>query len=445
MRPRSKAFALLVLSSTLFPLAAAAANSDLEAAVKAEAEHKALADPTLTAVAQGTSDQVTLEVTDDKSNVAIKLGSRLGETWLLSLSLKAPFDKDKQEDVTLADLDSLGSGTTASFTLTKEIIQFGQVGKLLDVCRSYNEHQLRALTDERPNWRPIDVDAGQCILDTFKNGDRGEEWVTRAIQAETLAIRDACAEYNEDHPSDRLISRSFAGPDGSVPTGYSGFCDAEALKGRMLGTTTEDRQEAWDKFKSEHLKKHLHKVCSDYNGAPPTAGLIDVDSGDCKYLRLEALGPQWAALGQATSPVDIWFLSLQAEATDKTFKFTDSDTLVRTEKQQENTSIGLSLATLKRGVYYGISYKSQRLFKAAEGVELCRPLDGTDALTCIDTVLGGPKRVDREIGQLDVKFWLTPYVGSNLRLLYDFEAELLEPSLSGLFPRQAGRASERWP
>jgi len=399
-----------------------------------QSEQEALTDPTLTAFAQGTQDQVTLESAEDTSSVNAKLGGRFAADWLYSVSLKAPFDRSRQEEATLADLDGLGAGTTATLSLTKRFYSFGQEGELTDVCNRYNDERWQRFEETRPCWRPIEP--GQCEVEAFEDGGRGEEWARRAVAAETTeALRKACAEYNKAHPADQLLPEYYQGSGTKPPHGFGGFCTEAEMIERMAGATEAEREKAWDKEKEKLLDGLLAKLCEEYNATPPLDELIDVATGACEYSRLKALGPEWAAAAQAASPVNLWFLTFEAQATDVSFKFAQAETLDRLTEEHENTSFGVGLSALLRGFYYGLSYKQQRLYKGADKVELCEPLDGTDALTCSETALGAPAQVDRELGQFDVKAWLTPRVAANLRVIYDFEGEIWNPHLLLYFLR----------
>ena len=49
------------------------------------------------------------------------------------------------------------------------------------------------------------------------------------------------------------------------------------------------------------------------------------------------------------------------------------------------------------------------------------------ALSCQNLVLSPPKKTDREIVRFDTKWYLSPNLGSNIQLIYDFEKNNFNP------------------
>lgn len=421
MLKRIQLLILVVLSAVRIAEALPPSTVKDREAQKEAARKSARADPTLTASIQEPNPAFTLRATQDGGKIAAKVGWKLGEAWDLGIQFEAPFDKNNPE-TTLADLEGLAGDTVGTLRAAWESIGFNPnpdpnaEGRLKAVCEDYNDTLIGEAQRARPTWRPIG--ATECTDKTLRQ--RGGDWADRAAKARTLAARELCAEYNKTNPNAKLFDRlkPKKGAGDLLPPGFVGYCDDHPW--------TQAQREAAE-------QKQLGAVCKDYNETPAPAILSEAE---CSYLELKEKGPRWEMKALRAMPIRMDVLSFTFSLSEPSFQFVDPMTLEEGKTAETNRSYGAAWGRLTRGFFFGFGYKRRETFKAGPRTELCRPIEGADALSCSEVRLGPPKKSEQNIASFDAKWQFRPNLALNVRLLYDFKEDLFNPHVLLYFLQQ---------
>ncbi len=401
---------LLAVAGVVIAEAQSPSDQQKQQAQEKVVRESARADPSLTSSIQEADPAFTLRATQEGATIAGKASWRLGEKWDLGIQLEAPFDKNNPE-TTLADLEGLAGDTSGTFRATRESIDFitAAAGELGAVCDEYNNALIGDAHRARPNWQPIA--ANECTVATLQQ--RSGDWPERAAQARTLAVRKLCEEHNKANPTAKLLDRLEPRERSRelLPPGFVDYC--------KNGPWTQAQLAAAE-------KKELDAVCKAYN-EPPAPNLIS--ESECSYLVLKKKGPKWEMKALRAIPVRMGLLSFSVALSEPSFGFVDPMTLEEGKASETNRSIGVAWGRYSKGFYFGFGYKRRETFKAGPKTELCRPVEGTDSLSCSDVRLGPPKKSEQDVASFDAKWRFRPSLAFNVRLLYDFEEDLFNPHL----------------
>lgn len=118
-------------------------------------------------------------------------------------------------------------------------------------------------------------------------------------------------------------------------------------------------------------------------------------------------------------------LSGGIEAGRQVFRFADASTLADSQEELHPRSFEFGIGTYKPGGLlsglWGLSYKNQRSYEAAEEMDLCVPFGAADALRCRSLVVGAPAEQRRSIVTGEHRRFVSSAFAVNPRLHYDFE------------------------
>ncbi len=209
--------------------------------------------------------------------------------------------------------------------------------------------------------------------------------------------------------------------------------DLATLDG-LTGGTTGTLSLTWEMLHAIQPGQQT-AICTDLNNEVAAEERLDVAGGKCSYLnikRLVAAHPELARYQLEflrALPFQLWYVTGAASRSRSDFEFVDATTFEDQAASKDSTSYIGAVSLLRKGIFYSLGYSSQQVFKGAAQTELCQPLDEQDALICREVAIGGPTERERKIARLDVKGYLNPNLGVNLRILNDLKNNIWNPHL----------------
>lgn len=434
-----------ILASAVVLSGLSNASGQTTTADRANIRKAILADPSSTAFAQPANQQLTLVSSEDGSDVVARIGY-LAKGWLLNLKFQAPVDK--QVEVALLTDDGFTNKTTSTLSVTREFYpewSNSKKDRLGGVCTRHNLDVFEKLAVNRSGskegWEPLST--SQCKVDDAKPAtllalpllQRGPTWQRRVLDARQEALNKVCETNNALRP-DALVapaglvgSSELVGPDQA----YKAVCGFDQLFGDdgLLGTdwipwpmgTSAGKPGKWKDLYLKELNTRLARICREFND-PASVESVDAtlvhDPSECSTQTLAEKSPKLGLMALRAMSVNPFYLTAEAVAAESDFSWIDPEMMFEEQKTSEtNTSYGLALGHLRRGVFYSLGWRKQTVFKGAPSVELCTPLGDTIATTCRNTALAGPARTKTDLYQADIRAYVSPRVALNLRAIHD--------------------------